>query len=477
MRTNTVMKNFLEPGTVAVVGASRRGLKEESFNPLEYMVQFGYQGKIYPINPNADELFGLKSYPKLEDVPGEVDLAVITLPRNSLPQAVKECVEKDIKSIIIYTQGLADADEQGESIQSKIVEIARAGGARILGPNTLGVINVFNNFHTVFAHVEGGRKLPLAVVSQSGIFMVRSFLKWVQVGQAPLGKLVDLGNACDIDHADVLEYLEDDPDIKVIVLYIEGIKNGRRFLEVARRVTKKKTILALKMGRSEQAARVVASHTGSLAGRDEVYDAVFRQCGIIRAEDLDEMDGLTQAFLNLPPMRGKRVAMFSHMGSVCSMGTDACGKHGLEMAELSPETVERLCGFFPQWMPVRNPIDFWLAAMGHGYKRVYQQIFEALLEDKNVDAVACLAPAFPEYYDSLNPIEIIKQTTARFNKPVLVFVYGPLWMQRKVELEESNRVLACTSLDEAMKALAALWRYSQLNGQVSKVVEIDDAGG
>jgi len=467
MRANEVMKPFLEPKTVAMVGASRRGLNEDFFNPLEFMVKYGYQGKIYPINPSADELFGLKSYPKLKDVSGEVELAVIMLPRTSLPQAVKECVEKDIKAIIIYTQGLADADEEGKAIQSEIVEIARAGGARILGPNTLGVINVFSKFHTIFGHVGGGKKLPLAVISQSGLFMARSFLKWVQDDQAPLGKLVDLGNACDIDQADTLEYFEDDPDIEVIALYVEGIKDGRRFLEVARRVAKKKPILVLKAGRGEQGARAVASHTGSLAGRDEVYDAAFRQCGVIRAEDLDEMDDLTQAFLKLPPMKGKRVAMLFHMGSVCSMGTDACEKHGLEVAQLSAKTIERLSGFFPEWMPVRNPADFWLAATAHGYKRIYQQLLEAFLEDQNVDAVACIMPSFSEHYsyESIDVVEVVKQAAAKSDKPIITFAYGPIWMQRKVELEESSNVLVCTSLDKAMKALAALWRYNQFNHQ------------
>ena len=217
MKASNTIKPFLEPRSVVVVGASRKGSSEGYFGPLEFMVRFNYPGKLYVINPSADEIFGVRSYPRIKDLPEDVDLAVITLPRHLLIQTVNECVESGIKAIIIYTQGLADADDEGKALQSEIVKLANAGGVRIIGPNTFGIINAFSNFHTAFIPIEPSETLPLAVVAQSGVPLVRVFPNAPQGGQGAIGKGIDLGNTCDIGYADVLEYLEEDQDIKVIV--------------------------------------------------------------------------------------------------------------------------------------------------------------------------------------------------------------------------------------------------------------------
>ena len=462
MKASNTIKPFLEPRSVVVVGASRKGSSEGYFGPLEFMVRFNYPGKIYVINPSADEIFGVRSYPRIKDLPEDIDLAVITLPRHLLIQTVNECVESGIKAIIIYTQGLADADDEGKALQSEIVKLANAGGVRIIGPNTFGIINAFSNFHTAFIPIEPSKTLPLAVVSQSGVPLVRVFPNAPQGGQGAIGKGIDLGNTCDIDYADVLEYLEEDQDIKVIVLYIEGLREGRRFIEVAKRVAKRKPILALKGGKGEQGAKAAASHTGALAGKEEIYKALFKQCGIIEVEELDELDDFIKAFLILPPMKGKRIAVVSHIGFLCTTTADACEKYSMELAELSPKTVKKIKGLFPDWMPVKNPLDFWIAVGKLGYKEIYQLLLEAVLEDKGVDAVICSMAALGDETQALDPSEILNQAAAKFtDKPIVAFIYG--WHAEKwqAEIEEKGRILGFTSADKAVKALSVLWRYKR----------------
>ena len=207
-----------------------------------------------------------------------------------------------------------------------------------------------------------------------------------------MGKIFDIGNASDIGWADILEYLENDPDTKVIFLYTEGIPDGRRFLDVARRVTRKKPIVAIKTGVSETAKRAVASHTGSLAGEDAIYEAAFRQAGIIRAKDLEESHDIAKALLFLPPMKGRRVGIVTTTGAGGIMAMDACDAVSLEIATLSGKTRQKLEAVYPLWMSVDNPCDIWPAAsiMRHGLDNVYAMTLEALIEDENVDAVACL---------------------------------------------------------------------------------------
>jgi acetyltransferase len=263
---------------------------------VENLGNCGYQGKVYPVNPNYKEILGKRCYPSVKEIPGDVDLAIIVTPRKVVPQIVSQCGEKGIKAAIVVGQGFSDsADEEGKRLQQQLVEVARNGGVRILGPNTVGSANAFINFTTSFLKQTDIRKLPVGVVCQSGLF-------FGTVGRLRLlGKGLDLGNSCDIDVAEAMEYFAEDPQVKVIVLHIEGIRNGKRFREVARRVVKKKPVLVLKTGRSERSARAAQSHTGSLVGKDEVWDAVFKQCGIIRANDIDELGDLVRAFSYLPP--------------------------------------------------------------------------------------------------------------------------------------------------------------------------------
>lgn len=450
---HTEIKPFLEPKSVAIIGVSRV-TGEGSFNILENLVNAGFSGKLYPVNPYADEILGMRAYPSIRDVPGDIDLAIISTSRSVVPSVVQECTEKGIKAIIIVTQGFADADQEGKELQEEIVRIAAKGGARILGPNTFGAANAFNRFSSAFIATEMER-VPIGVISQTGFFFV-GLPKFAMVGKA-----IDVGNACDIDFADVLEYFEDDPEIRLIILHIEGVREGRRFMEVARRVAKKKPILAFKVGKSAEGARAAQSHTGTLVGRDEVYNALFRQCGVIRVSDVDELGDLSKAFLRLPLIKGRGIGVITVTGGAGIMAIDTIVRHNLHAAKLSPETLRKIGALAPSWQRMDNPADIWPAAMiaGHPFEEVFSTTLEAFLTDRNVHGVVLIFAGF-SLEASIDPTESILQVADKFKeKPILCWLYGLEPEQMASRLEEMGGIVVYPTLDRAARALSRLNDY------------------
>jgi acyl-CoA synthetase (NDP forming) len=451
------MKLFMEPRSIAVVGITRSA-GVGAFNPVETLLNCGFAGKIYPVNPNAEQILGLKAYPNVKVIPEDIDLALISTPRDTVPPLVRECVEKGIKAIIVIAQGFADADEEGKALQAQIVKIAKEGGARIIGPNTFGLTNVFCDFSTTPGLSQTERN-PIGVISQTGLF----FLGFPRL---KFGKVIDLGNACDIDPADALAYFEDDPDIKVIVLHIEGIQEGKNFLRVAKRVARKKPVIAFKGGKSETGAQAVQCHTGSLVGKDEIYEAAFGQCGIIRASDAEELEDLSLALLRLPPMKGRRLAVMSWAGAIMVFAADACERYGLELAQLSPATVSKIRQLAPLWLPIHNPIDLW-ASIGlvfdpRTFKERIRIVLEALLDEENADAVLTIIPDFVELFGQSGDISSLLLDAADTSKhrPLIFSIIGPPG-KFTAELEQSNRTVVFASPDRGVRALSKLWSYTQ----------------
>lgn len=454
------MKLFMEPRSVAIIGASRSTSNDGFFNSLECLRELQYPGGIYPINPSADEIMGLTAFPSVTQAPDGIDLAVITVPRHAVLPAVRECLEKGIRAMIVVTQGFADADETGKALQDELLRVTRAAGARVLGPNTMGVFNAHSRFSSAFVSlVKPDRKLPSGFIGQSG------FATYLGLLTRPLGvpwigaKGIDVGNACDVDQADALEYLAADPETRVIALHLEGVKDGRRFVEVASRASRVKPVLAVKVGTTECGARAVASHTGSMVGQDQVYDAVMRQAGIIRVADLEELEDLTKAFATLPPLKGKRIAVLTPVGGLGVMAADACGRHGLELASFAPATMERLTALFPEWMSFGNPLDVWPAAFTVPYPQVFHMMGEAVLEDPNVDGVMCVVYSALIGYSFFEPLEEINDLVSRYNKPITAFVYGPRCQEGASKLEEPGNIATYPSPVRAVRALGAIWKY------------------
>lgn len=460
----------MEPRSVALVGLTRE-TGFTSWNALEHLLRYGYKGEMYPINPAADEILGVKCYPSVKDIPGEVDLAVILVPPVSSLGLVKECTEKGIKAIIVVGQGLADGDDEGRRLQQEIIRIANDGGARILGPNTFGAGNAFHNFNSAFVPMDMHR-IPVGVICQTGMFMSG-------LPDFPMvGKGIDLGNTGDIDFSDGLEYFEDDPEVKVILMYIEGISNGRRFLEVARRVAMRKPIIALKGGRSEGSARATRSHTGNLAGKDEVYGAAFKQCGVIRVDGEEEFNDLSRAFINLPLMRGRSVGIVTITGGGGILAADACARHGLRLAKLSPASMERMQAIAPEWQSFANPADIWPPSRiaGHPLGEVLYTAIDSMLADSNVDGLLVIMPgatpidikaASPDAHMSLigTLVEAFK-LTERYDKPAILWCYGTDIGATVSLIEKSGRILYYPTMDRGTNVLARLnERYRFLNNE------------
>lgn len=451
-----IMKLLMEPRSVAILGATT-STGAGSFNAVESLLNFGFPGRIYPVNPKAEQILGLKAYPNLKAVPDNVDLAIIATPRDKVPALVKDCVEKGVKVAVIFAQGFSDADAQGKALQDQILSIAKEGGTRIVGPNTFGIANAFHSFLTT-PGAPRTEKNPVGIISQSGLF-------FLGLSKLRFGKIIDLGNACDVDVADALTYFEDDPEIRVIALHFEGIGQGKKFLTVAKRIAKKKPIIALKGGKSETGARAAQSHTGSLTGRDEVYQAAFNQCGIIRASDLEELEDLCLTFSHLAWMKGKRLAVASWAGATAVFAADACEKYGLELASLTSTTVEKISRLAPPWLPIHNPLDLWASIGLNADQRTFgeriRSVLESLLQDQNADALLVIIPDFVEMFGE--PGDISSQIRELSNTyPDRPLVFSPLGAPGRfiARIEQSN-MLVLPSPERAVRALAKLSAYSQ----------------
>jgi acetate---CoA ligase (ADP-forming) len=462
------LKPFFEPKSVAVVGANPNA-GELAFNLVENLAQNGYRGKVYPVNPNYSEILGRKCYRNLEEIRGNVDLAVILTSRTVVPDIVKQCGEKGIRAAIVVGQGFAEAeDEEGKRLQQRVVEAARKGGVRVLGPNTFGSANAFINFSTAFLKQTDMRKWPVGVISQSGLF-------FGTIGRLRLiGKGIDVGNTCDVDIADALEYFEQDTEVKIIVLHIEGINDGKRFKEIAQRVAMVKPILAMKTGRSERAAHAAQSHTASLIGDDAVWDAVFKQCGIIRARSLDELGDLVRAFLYLPLMKGRGIAIATGSGGIGIMSMDACAEHNLEVVELPPGTRRRLKAMSPSWHRIGNPLDTWPIVMlaPRPLADTFKALVTEVLRDPHVDGLLFFGGA---WFEHLTPpiTQVIAELADTFPDKPLAFCFCEGWLydtrarDLSEKLEQIGKGAIFSNPDDAIRALAGLAdRYEFLTKSV-----------
>jgi len=450
------MKLFMEPKSVALVGLTR-ATGFGGWNTLECLLNYGYKGKLYPVNPATEEILGLKCYPSVKAIPGEIDLAVILTPGQMVPQLVKECTDKGIKAITVVAQGFADGDVHGEKLQEEIVRLAHGGGARIIGPNTFGTGNAFIKFNSAFTFIDM-KEVPIGVICQTGLFMSG-------LPNFPMvGKGIDLGNTGDVDFSDGLEYFENDPQVKVIFLYIEGIKEGRRFLITAQRVSKKKPIIALKAGSSEAAARATKSHSGNLAGKDEAYDAAFRQCGVIRVTSTEEFQDLGKAFLKLPLMKGRNVGIITITGGGGILATEACARHGLKLASLTPNSQKRLDALAPKWQNYSNPADIWPPSMiaGNPLWDVLYNTVDSFLQDDNVDGIFIIMPGIPPIaLDFLSPLKDAFRLISKFDKPAVLWCYGTE-IEGTVELfEHEGRILYYPTMDRAANVLSKLNKYCE----------------
>ena len=373
------MDCLFDPRSVAVIGASNDMIKW-GFNILNILITKGGRD-IYAVNRNGTEVQGQKAYRSISEVPNPVDVVVITVPFQDIPATMDECVRKKVKGAVIISGGLAETGNEGERIEREIVQIARRGGIRFIGPNCMGNFNTFADFFTV-PYLPPVREGPLALISQSGNTS-QSIVYLAYDAGLGFSKYISSGNEADLHFEDFVEYLADDDETKVIVGYVEGFREGRRFLKLAKEITKKKPIVIMKAGRTEAGARAAQSHTASLAGSDQVTEAALKQCGVIRVDEVTELVDVSLALLGQPLPRGKRVGVLSTGGGGAVMAADALMREGLELPALSSVTMEMLNSVFSRRWSHGNPID------NGGDPFDYSSLW-ALMEDENIDAAVII---------------------------------------------------------------------------------------
>ncbi len=436
------------PRGVAVIGASRDEAKL-GYGVVRNLVESGYTGAIHLINPNADRILGQVCYPSITNVPDPVDLAVIIVPAVVVPQALEECGVRGVAAAIIVSGGFGEADEEGRALERRIVEIACRHGMRLVGPNCIGVIDTHVPINTTFI-----KSVPqpgdIAFVSQSGA-ICQAVIDWGTGMGIGFSRVASLGNQADVSESEVIAALADDLDTRVITMYLEGVKDGRKFLETVRDAAGKKAIVALKVGRTAAGKRTVSSHTGALAGQEVAYNAAFDRCGVLRANNTEELFDWARALAWCPPMRGEDVAVLTNAGGPGILAADALESSGLRLAKLSGETREALQACTLPHASLANPVDM-LASAGPGD---YAAALQALLADTNVDAALVISVP-PPIEDPAPVAEAIAQVAAAQHKPVVVAVMGEATVGGALRALRDRRIPDYRFPERAASALAAL---------------------
>ena len=370
---------IVNPKSIAFFGASNTFMRMGSIM-LSSMQALGYEGKIIPIHPKEKVVRGLPAYPSILDVPEIPDLAIIVLPTEIVCQTLDDCGKKGIRHAIVVSGGFREAGPEGAALQKELEAIARRHGIRFLGPNCLGVANLHLKLNPtpIKADCKAGF---VGLASQSGSFITQMFNYLHRHGMG-FSAALSVGNEASIDIVDCLEYLGACPHTKVITLYIEGINRGSKFVEIAKAITPRKPIVALYVGGSEAGKQAGLSHTGSLSGPNEIYDGIFKQCGIIRAKTLTELFDYALALGTLPRPGGNRIVIQTHSGGPGATAADACSRVGLKLSRLSPETVKKLKPLIPKTASTANPVDM---TFSKNHADDYFNIPNILLSDSETD--------------------------------------------------------------------------------------------
>ncbi|MEO8504825.1 MAG: acetate--CoA ligase family protein [Acidobacteriota bacterium] len=401
------------PRSIAVVGASRR--KDSiGYALLDNLITSEFNGALYPVNPKAEVVHSFKCYPSLTAIPDPVDLALIAVPKILVRAAVEEAIRKGVRGLVVITAGFSETGAAGRVEEEALRELVRGAGLRMVGPNCMGIINTDPtiSMNATFAP-SPARRGGIGFVSQSGALGVAILNVAADLGLG-LTQFASMGNKADVSGNDLLEYWEDDPETRVICMYLESFGNPRRFTEIAKRVGRKKPILVVKSGRTAEGARAASSHTGALAGTDVTVSALLAQCGVLRANTIEELFDIARALVRCPLPAGDRVAILTNAGGPAIMATDAIVDQGLRLAELGPATLAELRSFLPVEASLANPVDMIASANEESYRRA----LKALLADSSVD-LALVINVTPLMSDPRDVLEQVGIVAREQGKPVL----------------------------------------------------------
>jgi acetyltransferase len=428
----------------------------------KYLLNSNFQ--TYPVNLTKDFIFDRKVFKNINDIPDDIELAVIIVKNEKALDVVKDSVKKGVKGIIIETAGFAETGiEKFVKIQNDIETVAKDSNVRIIGPNCVGVTNFTNKFTTADLDfdqsIEDG---TISVIAQSGV-LGNIFIEWSSSQKIGFSKTITLGNKVDVDEVDMLEYLESDANTNVITLYLEGVKRGLKLVKTLRKMTK--PVLILKNGRSEIGSNAIKSHTGSIAGDDKIYDAIFKQySGIYRVNNFYEMFNIAQVFATQPLPKGKNIAIITSSGSLGILACDEIERLGLELARLHESTIQEMKSISPNWTSLKNPVD-----LGPSLFMTFRQSLNAVLNDENVDALLYIfaVPQKPIKTFSL-PItphlKELRKLSIKLKKPIITCVFGSRWIvEYFLKHSEKYKVPIMAQISHAIKAFKFMYDFSKSN--------------
>lgn len=447
-----MVKKLFNPKSIAVIGASRQEGKV-GHSVLKNLLQYGYPGKIYPINPKAEEILKTRTYSTIFAVEGEIDLAVVAIPSQFVPSILKDCVSKKIGAVVIISAGFKESGKQGSQLERELVETIKNSSIRVLGPNCLGIIDTASSLNASFA---AGMPSPgnIAFFSQSGA-LCTAVLDWALGEDVGFSKFISLGNKADIDEVDLLLTLADDQETKVILGYLEGVSNGTRFMEVAKEVSRKKPVIIIKSGRTQAGARAASSHTGTLTGLDTAYEAAFRQCGIIRAETVQALFDYAIAFAYQPLPRGPNLAILTNAGGPGIIAADAVENSILQMASFRENTISKLRKELPSNASIYNPVD----VIGDAGADRYEKAMKTIVDDPGVDSLTViLAPqAMTKIKETAEVIR--KISSAVSDKPIVSSFMGRLEVKQGIRILRSGKIPNYSYPERTISALEAMVKY------------------
>jgi 4-hydroxybutyrate---CoA ligase (ADP-forming) len=455
LSTENLKNIFLSPISIAIVGASEKpGVGKAIFlNILN-----GYKGKIYPISPTSSSIFGIKAYKSVLDIDQDIDLAVVATPSKIVPSVMEEIGKKKIKASIIVSAGFKEVDESGAKLEQKIGDIGRQYGIRIIGPNCLGIMSLTeqNLVNLTFLKITP-KYGEIALVSQSGAICAATVEDAMAQGIG-FSKVISMGNKVDMDENDILELLEDDPFTKVIVMYLEDIHDGRRFMNVAKRITfeKRKPIVVLKAGRTPEGAKAAMSHTGALMGSDEIYESVFKQSGVIRVDTMQELFELATAFSKQPlPLENKGVAIVSNAGGPAIISTDSCSKYQIQMADIS-DSKDFISKVIPPHGSSKNPVDI----VGDADFNRFEKVLQEILSNPNVGSVVTMCtPSATLDYNEL--AKTIIRTSKNTGKTMLAALMGLAEGLENKQILSEGGVPHFMYAEPAIRTLESMYRFSK----------------
>ncbi len=442
---------FFAPKGVAIIGASSNPNKL-SFGIFKNLTQYGYQGGIYPVNPKATEILGLKCYPDVTRVPDPVDLAVLVLPAESVPVTLEMCGKRGIGAVTIISGGFKEVGEEGRRLEEKCLQIAAQYQMRLVGPNCVGTMDMHSGLNTTFIAGVPDRG-AIGFLSQSGA-VAGGIVDYVRGKQVGFSNFVSLGNEADVTETDMIEYLAEDPNTRVITAYVEMIRDGRRFLDVASRVSQKKPIVILKAGRTNAGAKAVSSHTGSIAGAYTAYQAAFKQAGVIEVESVVELFDVANALASQPLPRGARTAIVTNSGGPAALTSDSLAANGLQLAMLAKETEDYLREHLNPSAQVGNPVDM----LGGAEPGDYRMALEQVARDDGVDLIVPIL--VPQAL--INPEEVAKvvvETTRDCRKPVLCCFMGDEMVIGARKVLHSNGIPMFTFPESIGRMFGLMGRY------------------